>query len=757
MADMIERRTAAGDAACSLHVRIVTDLGDMLVELYPNRAPKSVAAFLSEIAAGSYDGGSFGRIVRSDNDRGTPLIEVIQGATTSLTPHADVEHESTSASGLFHEDGTISLPRLDGGLGSAQGFFICIGAQPALDEGGGRTSDGAGFAAFGRVVAGMDVARAIHALPTRKEAPVDYFKGQFAIDPPVIHRIAPEATTSSGLLADLAADYWRFRVREFPTEASAAGIRSENRKLDGVRTADFNRRALLCAGMRDRAGAIDTTALDTEERTTLALLKQQLATIVEAYHHDEHHRGQLFPFGFASLPTMLAQQTPLDTLDDRDDFLARMEAVPAFLTMNLDSLREGFRRGYRLPRVLLPQLVAMLDADLNDSSGLGAVIAARFAPAVAAADAALLDTQRRRAASIVEDAIAPALRAIRDAMTNLDAELSDEIGLASQPGGRDYYRFKVRQQTSTDLDPDAIHAIGLEEVARIQHELDTVLARMGRTGERAEVAAELEAKTAPDAEMLLTFTRAFAKRVDALLPRLFGRMPRITYGVEPLTVAASASLPPALAQPARADRSMPGIYWLTSLPEKAPLHLIPALTLHEAWPGHLMQFSIAHELEQLPDFRRYTWQDYNGYVEGWALYSERLGYDLGLYDEPADQFGLLSFELWRASRLVVDTGIHWLGWSREQAIDYLEQNSFLPRATCESEVDRYIGMPAQALSYKIGERVIHGLRVDAEAALRESFSLRAFHDMVLSLGPVSLAELDIRARAWICVQQTMRN
>lgn len=197
---------------------------------------------------------------------------------------------------------------------------------------------------------------------------------------------------------------------------------------------------------------------------------------------------------------------------------------------------------------------------------------------------------------------------------------------------------------------------------------------------------------------------------------------------------------------------MPGIFWLTALPEKLPLHLITALTLHEAWPGHLMQMAIANELQHLPEFRRFTWADYNGYVEGWALYCERLDHDLGLYEDPADHFGLLAFALWRAARLVVDTGIHWKGWSREQAIAYLVETSFLPLVTCESEVDRYIGMPAQALSYKIGERTIVELRAEAEAQLGERFSLPDLHDMLLALGPVSLAELRRRARRWMDLQ-----
>ncbi|HKT53910.1 MAG TPA: DUF885 domain-containing protein, partial [Caulobacteraceae bacterium] len=266
---------------------------------------------------------------------------------------------------------------------------------------------------------------------------------------------------------------------------------------------------------------------------------------------------------------------------------------------------------------------------------------------------------------------------------------------------------------------------------------------------RAAVAAELEARIAPDAASLLKQVRALAKQIDGLLPRLFGRLPRITYAVEQFTADASAALPPALAQPAPADRATAGVYWLTALPERCPEHLHVPLTLHEAWPGHLMQFALAQEQESLPAFRRHGWSEYNGYVEGWALYCERLGEELGLYRDPADRFGLLSFELWRAARLVVDTGLHWNGWGRDQAIEYMVENTFLPRGTIEAEVDRYIGMPAQALSYKLGERTITALRAEAEAALGDRFALRDFHDELLALGPVSLDALQGHMRRWI--------
>ena len=194
---------------------------------------------------------------------------------------------------------------------------------------------------------------------------------------------------------------------------------------------------------------------------------------------------------------------------------------------------------------------------------------------------------------------------------------------------------------------------------------------------------------------------------------------------------------------------MPGTYWITALPERCPNHLLVPLGVHEAWPGHLMQFAIANELSHLPAFRRACWTDYNGYIEGWALYCERMGHDLGLYDDPADHFGRLTFDLWRACRLVVDTGLHWLRWDRARAVAFMAENTFMPIATIETEIDRYIGMPAQALSYKIGERAIRALRAEAEDALGERFSLRGFHDTILATGPVTLQVLDYAVRRWI--------
>lgn len=742
----------AGDPEASdgLRVRVVTDAGDLLVELYPQLAPATAAAFLEQVEGAAYNGGSFQRTVRKDNDHGSPAIEVVQAyAAVPSGPLATVAHESTAATGLRHTDGTLSLARQDGGLSSPQSFFICIGEQPALDAGGERTMDGLGFAAFGRVIEGMEVVRAISNGETTDEAPVAYVGGQLLSRPAMIYRAGREPDTPQALLRTLADDYWAFRIREFPTEAAGAAINSENRRMDAVREEDHARRAGMSEAMLARARAIEADNLSMDDRATLELLIGQLETIVTAYRLDAHYLPQLFPFGFFDVPAMLVQQTPLDTSQNLEDFAERLETVPTYFADNLAMLKKAFARGYRIPRVLLPRILAMLDAHLSDC-GLRASILARLNVAVSGAPGGSLAADGGRILKILDTQTLPALFSVREAFAGLDpAMLTDSVSILDQPNGEAFYIFKVREQTSLDIEPDSVHAMGLEEVARISGKLDSVLEEMGRAGERAAVAAELDNRRAADADSLLAHVRTVCKRIDGRLPRLFGAMPRITYGVESLNEQASHAMPPAMAQPAPADRSMAGIFWLTALPEKCPLHLVVPLALHEAWPGHLMQMSIAHELDHLPDFRRFGWPHYNGYIEGWALYCERLGHDLGLYDNPADQFGLLTFELWRAVRLVVDTGLHWKRWSREAAVAYMAANTFLPRATIESEVDRYIGMPAQALSYKVGQRTIERLREEAKQRLQDRFSLREFHDVILSHGPVSLMVLAASVRRWI--------
>lgn len=548
---------------------------------------------------------------------------------------------------------------------------------------------------------------------------------------------------SARLLVQLAQEYWEFRAREFPVDATAAGDRRFDDRLDGCAPEDFTRRAAWCREALARLDAVAPGDLTPEEEVTLELLREQQQMMILGYELDDHLIPKLFPFGFAYLLEALATTTPLRSRKEGELFIERLMAVPRYMEENIDLVRRGAAKGYRIPEILLAPARALVEAWLSDD-GVGAKFHHCFAafPALA-----------QEAATAIDGAAIPALRGFRDFLVDEAPSLTrDTIGLCGQPGGDAYYAFKIAQQTGTDLGAEEIHRIGLDEVTRIHAEIDAIAAQLGHENAARALAAKLENEPAaiePDGETLLMKTRALAKRIDGKLPALFGCLPRSAYSVEPLSVGASAQLPPALAQPSPADRSMPGIFWLTALPEKLPRHLLIPLTLHEAWPGHLMQFGRAHELDTLPAFRRFGWTDYNAYVEGWALYCERLGHDLGLYTTPEDEFGRLTFELWRANRLVLDTGIHAKGWSRDQAIAWFTENSFLPLDIIRSEIDRYIGMPAQALSYKIGEIAIRKLRSQAETTLGEAFVLRDFHDEILGMGPASLRALEHHMKAWM--------
>jgi uncharacterized protein (DUF885 family)/cyclophilin family peptidyl-prolyl cis-trans isomerase len=734
-----------------VRVRLETAQGDLLIELMVAQAPLTCAAFLRCIDEQKYGGVAFARAVRADNDNGSPAIEVLQTTAADLKlATGGVPHESTADTGLKHVDGTVSLARAAPGTSDPRVIFICIGDQPALNAGGERNADRLGFAAFAKVVEGMEVVRAIHSAPTTEEAPHEYVAGQILAERVPVISVRRESDPEEGgtRLQELAAEYWEYRLREYPTEATMAGDKRYNRLMDRTSLADHARRANESAVMLARLETIAPSGLAAQDALTQAMLRRQLLMTIESYRCGEHLMPPLFPFGFQDVTRFLAESTPLHTQRDFEDFIARLQAMGPYLDENMECLEEGVKRGYRLPRAILSRAIPLLDAQLAPG-GLIAVIEEKFAgkppPGLHAAGLAEL---RAEAVSAVESAILPALRRLKARLENGNELARQTVAIRDLPVGEIYYRFKVRQQTSCDLSPDEIHAIGLEEVAELLAQCARIAASAGFRGPHA-YAEFLQHAVEPNAAALLERARALAKRIDGLLPRLFDRFPAIPYGVSQLTPEQSQAMPPANAQPGTADRSMPGIFWLTALPERCPPHLLIPLTLHEAWPGHLMQIARAQELVSLPAFRRNGMADYNGYIEGWALYCERLGHDLGLYDDTADAFGHISFDLWRAARLVVDTGLHCKGWTRQEAIDYLASTCFLPRDTIESEVDRYIGMPAQALTYKLGERAIRSLRAEAESRLGSRFSIRVFHDQILSIGPVPLTDLERHVRAWI--------
>jgi uncharacterized protein (DUF885 family) len=333
---------------------------------------------------------------------------------------------------------------------------------------------------------------------------------------------------------------------------------------------------------------------------------------------------------------------------------------------------------------------------------------------------------------------------------SIKAKCRTNVGISSMPQGKDYYAFQVRQQTTTTLMPEEIHQIGLKEVARIRAEMEQVAKKAGFASREAMIAdmrtnPKYYAKT-PDE--LMRAAAYQAKIIDGKMPTLFTLLPRLPYGVKPIPAETAEGNTTAYYQPGSPDAGLAGTYYVnTSKLDQRPLWELPALTVHEAVPGHHMQIALQQELA-MPAWRKYT-AFFTAFVEGWGLYSERLGIEMGLYDTPQKDMGRLSYEMWRASRLVVDTGIHAKGWTKERAVAFMKDNTALTDANIDAEVNRYISNPGQALAYKLGELKIRELRARAEKELGEKFDLRRFHDAVLGQGAVPLDTLDAQINSWI--------
>ncbi len=327
----------------------------------------------------------------------------------------------------------------------------------------------------------------------------------------------------------------------------------------------------------------------------------------------------------------------------------------------------------------------------------------------------------------------------------------DTVGIWDTPGGDAWYQKRIEWYTTTKLTADEIHQIGLQEVARIRGEMDKIIAQVGFQGSFPEFLQYL--RTDPkfrytDPQQLLQAYMVMAKRIDPLLPRYFGKLPRLTYGVRPIPEQSAPDTTTAYYQPGSQDGTRAGYYYVNLYkPEERPTYEIPVLTIHEAVPGHHLQISLGQELGDLPRFRRDF--EATAFIEGWALYSESLGEEMGLYDDPYAKFGQLTYDMWRAVRLVVDTGMHAKHWTRQQAIDFFKANAAKTELDIVNEVDRYIAWPGQALAYKIGQMRIHALRREASATLGPKFDLRAFHDVVLGSGSVPLDVMEANVRRWM--------
>ncbi|MCI5045778.1 MAG: DUF885 domain-containing protein, partial [Aquisalinus sp.] len=365
------------------------------------------------------------------------------------------------------------------------------------------------------------------------------------------------------------------------------------------------------------------------------------------------------------------------------------------------------------------------------------------------------DALREQAAGIVAAQVIPAFKTFEAFyMEEYQPACRELVGTNTMPGGDAYYAHRARLFTTTDMTPDEIHQIGLQEVARIRAEMEEVITEAGFEGTFAEwleylaTTPEFYPKTGAER---MEIAAAISKRMDGELPKLFGRLPRMPYGLKEIPADIAEKTTTAYYSRPAGDGTRAGFYFVnTSLLDTRPNYQLEALSLHEAVPGHHLQIALAQELE-MPPFRRYS--GFTAFIEGWGLYSERLGLEVGFYDTPYTNFGRLSYEMWRACRLVVDTGLHSKGWTRQQAIDYMAENSGLSMNNVTTEVDRYITWPGQALAYKIGELKIRELRAYAEDELGADFDIRAFHDVVLGSGAIPLSILEDLVKDWVAEQK----
>ena len=542
----------------------------------------------------------------------------------------------------------------------------------------------------------------------------------------------------------LLAQAWELEKQENPLRATASGDHRFNDRLPSMTMADLERRAAAARSQLDALRAIDRAALGPEDRVSYAMFERDLGQDLARQRFRAWRIPITSDSGFHTGISRLAQEVPLRTVQDYENYLSRLRAIPAYFDQHTALMREGLRTVFTSPRVALEGYDATMRPHVvsdPEQSVFWKPFAA-FPPGVAAGEAERLRAAGREA---ITGSVVPAYRSLLEFFTKeYQPGARTSIGASELPEGKAYYAWLVKDFTTLDITPEEVHKIGLAETERIRREMDEVVRKVKFQGSFPEFLEFLRtdprfyAKTPDD---LLKQASWIAKRMDGKLPSLFGRLPRQPYGVEPVPDDLAPKYTGGRYVGAPLDGARAGTYWVNTYAlETRPLYELESLTLHEAVPGHHLQGALTKELEGLPPFRRYSYV--NAFGEGWGLYSERLGLEAGFYQDPYSDFGRLSYEMWRACRLVVDTGIHAMGWTRQQAIDYMAENTALSRHEITTEVDRYISWPGQALAYKMGELKIRELRARAEKALGTGFDVRAFHDAVLAHGSVPLDVLE---------------
>ncbi len=549
--------------------------------------------------------------------------------------------------------------------------------------------------------------------------------------------------------------HWSWTLEQSPQLRTYLGDTGANDRWDDMSLAAHAQRDAQRADFLTRLEAVDIDALNEQQQLSHAMLLRRLRS-----ERSEYALGlYLMPINMRSGPQhlhTLQERVSFNSERDYRDWLQRLQQLPQLLAEYRALLQEGIRQERTQARVVMERVPAQIDRLLAGEPE-DSPFYKPFNSTTAGLDEARMAELRNEASVVIEQGLNPALAEFREFLlaTYLTA-CREQPGIGSLPEGKALYRFLAGYFTTTDMTPEAIHEVGKAEVARLLEEMEDVKRSVGFAGDLQAFNAFLRSDpqfyyNSPEA--LFEGYLAIAKRLDPQLVKLFGKLPRMPYGVRPIPDTIAPDTTTAYYSRPAANGTQPGYYYVNlHRPEVRPKYEMEVLSVHEAVPGHHLQIALAQELEGLPMFR--TTGGETAFIEGWGLYAERLGYQMGLYTDPYSRYGQLTYDMWRAVRLVVDTGMHYFGWSRQEAIDYFTAHAGKSEADIVNEIDRYIGWPGQALAYKIGQLKILALRERAEEALGNDFDIRAFHDYLLGAGAIPLDALERRMDAWIASQRS---
>ena len=557
--------------------------------------------------------------------------------------------------------------------------------------------------------------------------------------------------SSEDRLQNVFDDHWEYSLQANPLFATNQGDHRFNDRLPESDLSSLDQRNRQNREFLYRLESIERGDLRAESQLNYDIFKIQIENAIRAYELNDHLLPLNGWWDYHAVIADLANRVPLNTSEDYGNYLSRLSAFSAYNSGYIDRMKKGLDLGFVRPKAVFDDYLASVEAHILDDAEESNLFDPfkEFPAGVSEEDRERL---RNEALEILTETVIPEFKRLRDFLRDeFIPGAAESIGITELPGGEEYYQYLVEMYTTMDITPEEIHETGLYEVARIRDEMMEIVGEAG-FGEDFDGFLEY-LRTDPQfyaetPEELMKETAYVLKLMDGKLPELFKTLPRLPYGIMPVPDYLAPRTATAYYSRGAADGTRAGYYAVNTYDlQSRPLYEVTALSLHEAVPGHHLQIALQQELDDLPRFR--TIAGFTAYVEGWALYSERLGLEVGMYEDPYQNFGRLSYEMWRALRLVVDTGMHSMGWTREETINYMASNSALSLHNIRSEVNRYVFWPGQALAYKMGEIKIRELRQMAEMELGDNFDVREFHDVVLLSGSVPLIVLENNVKAWI--------